>query len=187
MISKSDDKGLRHPPFAFTEQGVAMLSSVLNSKRAIEINILIMRAFVKLRELISTHKGVETKLKDLEDKLSKQDKQMKQTFNKKIFTFGLLAKDIGFLFYEFFSIISAMRNKQITKAFMEKIMVVVTAVNGCTYCHWFHAKQAVASGISEDEVKNMFNLQFQADASDFEIIALLYAQHYAETNRNLDK
>ena len=52
-------------PMAFTEQGVAMLSSVLNSERAIEINILIMRAFVKLREIISTHKKVKEKLKEL--------------------------------------------------------------------------------------------------------------------------
>ena len=66
-------------------------------------------------------------------------------------------------------------------------MTVVTAVNGCTYCTWFHAKQAVSSGISENEVKNMLNLQFKADASDFETLGLLYAQHYAETNRNPDK
>ena len=112
---------------------------------------------------------------------------MTQKFEKKIFTFGLFVKDIGFLTYKFFSIIGAMRNKQITKAFMEKIMAVVTAVNGCTYCHWFHAKQAIASGISEEEVRNIFNLQFQADASDFEIVALLYAQHYTETNRHPDE
>lgn len=60
-------------PMAFTEQGVAMLSSVLNSERAIEINILIMRAFVKLREIISTHKKVKEKLKELESKLKEHD------------------------------------------------------------------------------------------------------------------
>ena len=70
---------------------------------------------------------------------------------------------------------------------MEKIMTIVTAVNGCTYCSWFHAKQAVSSGISEDEVKNMLKLQFDADATDFEMLGLLYAQHYAETNRKPDK
>jgi len=70
---------------------------------------------------------------------------------------------------------------------MEKVMTVVTAVNGCTYCAWFHAKQAVTSGISEKEVKNMLNLLFEADASDFEMPALLYAKHYAETNRNPDE
>lgn len=65
-------------PMVFTEQGVAMLSSVLNSDRAIEVNILIMRAFVKLREIISTHKKVETKLKEIESKLSEHNDQIVQ-------------------------------------------------------------------------------------------------------------
>jgi len=65
-------------PFAFTEQGVAMLSSVLKSDKAIEVNILIMRAFVKLREIISTHKKVEEKLKELEQKLQAHDDQIVQ-------------------------------------------------------------------------------------------------------------
>ena len=63
---------------AFTEQGVAMLSSVLKSERAVEVNILIMRAFVKLREIISTHKKVEEKLKELENKLKEHDNQIVQ-------------------------------------------------------------------------------------------------------------
>jgi phage regulator Rha-like protein len=57
---------------AFTEQGVAMLSSVLNSRRAIEINILIMRAFVKLREMISTHKDLLRKVEEMERKYDRQ-------------------------------------------------------------------------------------------------------------------
>jgi len=78
VISRADAKGLRYYPFAFTEQGVAMLSSVLKSERAIEVNILIMRAFVKLREIISTHKKVEEKLKELEGKLREHDDQIVQ-------------------------------------------------------------------------------------------------------------
>ena len=65
-------------PMAFTEQGVAMLSSVLKSERAIEVNILIMRAFVKLREIISTHKKIEEKLKEIESKLKEHDDQIVQ-------------------------------------------------------------------------------------------------------------
>lgn len=76
VMSKTDQKGLRHLPFAFTEQGVTMLSSVLNSERAIEVNILIMRAFVKLRELISTHKKVELKIREIENKLTEHDEQI---------------------------------------------------------------------------------------------------------------
>jgi len=58
--------GLRRPPYAFTEHGVAMLSSVLSSKRAVELNILIIRAFVRLREYLATHKDLARKLKDVE-------------------------------------------------------------------------------------------------------------------------
>ena len=61
-----------HSPSAFTEQGVAMLSSVLRSKRAIEVNIMIMRAFVKLRNMISTHKDLARKLEELERKYNGQ-------------------------------------------------------------------------------------------------------------------
>jgi hypothetical protein len=60
--------GRRHLPYAFTEQGVAMLSSVLNSERAIQVNIAIMRTFVKLRELILSHKELAEKIEELERK-----------------------------------------------------------------------------------------------------------------------
>ena len=53
-------------PYAFTEQGVAMVSSVLNSERAIEVNIAVMCAFVKLREILATHKDLARKLDELE-------------------------------------------------------------------------------------------------------------------------
>ena len=59
-------------PYAFTEQGVAMLSSVLKSKRAVQVNIEIMRAFVRLREILSTHKDLARKLEELEKKYDEQ-------------------------------------------------------------------------------------------------------------------
>jgi phage regulator Rha-like protein len=58
----------KYLPYAFTEQGVAMLSSVLNSERAIEVNVEIMRAFVRLREMIASHKDLARRLNDLERK-----------------------------------------------------------------------------------------------------------------------
>lgn len=64
--------GRRYLPYAFTEQGVAMLSSVLNSDRAIKVNIAIMRAFVQLRQLLSTHQELAEKLRELEKKYDKQ-------------------------------------------------------------------------------------------------------------------
>ena len=58
--------GRRYLPYAFTELGVAMLSSVLNSERAVQMNILIMRAFVKLREVLASHKALARKIEKLE-------------------------------------------------------------------------------------------------------------------------
>jgi hypothetical protein len=60
--------GVRRPPYGFTEQGVAMLSSVLRSRRAVQVNVAIMRAFVRLRELLGTHKDLARKLEELEKK-----------------------------------------------------------------------------------------------------------------------
>ena len=60
--------GVRYKPMAFTEQGVAMLSSVLNSDRAIQVNIQIMRAFTKLRRMLETHKELKKKLEEMEKK-----------------------------------------------------------------------------------------------------------------------
>lgn len=73
--------GNRRLPFVFTEQGVAMLSSVLRSERAIEVNIAIMRAFVKLRGIISTHKDLVKKLEDLESKYESHDHHIKIVFD----------------------------------------------------------------------------------------------------------
>ena len=70
--------GRRRPPRAFTEQGVAMLSSVLRSDRAVRVNIEIMRAFVRLRELLSTHEDLARELRKLE---TKYDAQFKVVFD----------------------------------------------------------------------------------------------------------
>jgi hypothetical protein len=64
--------GLRRPPYAFTELGVAMLSSVLNSERAIAVNIAIMRAFVRLRQILATHKELAERLAAMEKKYDHQ-------------------------------------------------------------------------------------------------------------------
>ena len=72
--------GSRKRPHAFTEQGVAMLSSVLNSERAIEVNIAIMRAFVRLREIFATHKDLAHKLDQLERKLGQHDEKIQIVF-----------------------------------------------------------------------------------------------------------
>jgi len=71
-ISSSSYGGRRYLPYAFTENGVAMLSSVLNSKRAIQVNIQIMRAFTKIREWLATHRDLQEKIKKLERKFDKK-------------------------------------------------------------------------------------------------------------------
>jgi phage regulator Rha-like protein len=71
----------RARPYAFTEQGVAMLSTVLNSERAIQVNIAIMRAFVELRDILATHKDLAHKLEELERKYETHDKQIKSIFD----------------------------------------------------------------------------------------------------------
>jgi len=70
--------GRRYPPYAFTEQGVAMLSSVLRSPRAVEVNIEIMRTFVRLRQMIASHADLARKLAALE---KKYDEQFKVVFD----------------------------------------------------------------------------------------------------------
>ena len=79
--SKKGRGGRRYLPYAFTEQGVAMLSSVLKSKRAVQVNVQIMRAFVKLREILSTHKELAQKLKELELKIDSHDQQIQAIFD----------------------------------------------------------------------------------------------------------
>ena len=72
VTSKGERGGRRYMPYVFTEQGVAMLSSVLNSERAVQVNIAIMRAFVKLREMIASHKDLIKRLDELEKKYDEQ-------------------------------------------------------------------------------------------------------------------
>ena len=76
VISNSDKMGLRYRPMAFTEQGVAMLSSVLNSDRAIEVIIAILRAFVQLRKMIASNEELAKKLGELEHRLEKHDEDI---------------------------------------------------------------------------------------------------------------
>jgi phage regulator Rha-like protein len=68
--------GRRYLPYVFTEQGVAMLSSVLNSERAIQVNIAIMRAFVRLKAVLATHKELAHKLNELERRIEKHDEDI---------------------------------------------------------------------------------------------------------------
>ena len=77
QIGRSKGRGgRRHRPYAFTEQGIAMLSSVLNSERAVKVNIAIMRAFVKLRQTLETNRELAQKFSELEQRVGKHDEEI---------------------------------------------------------------------------------------------------------------
>ncbi len=76
MTSSKRGEGLKYPPYAFTEQGVAMLSSVLRSERAVKVNIAIMRAFVQLRGMLETNRELARKFSELEGRVGKHDDEI---------------------------------------------------------------------------------------------------------------
>jgi len=80
VMDSKRGKHQKYPPYVFTEQGVAMLSSILNSERAVQVNIIIMRTFVKLREILLTHKELAQKLTELENKIEKHDGEIQAIF-----------------------------------------------------------------------------------------------------------
>ena len=74
IVTLKRGKHLKYLPYVFTEQGIAMLSSVLNSERAVQVNIQIMRTFIKLRQILSTHRDLRKKIEVLEGKYDRQFK-----------------------------------------------------------------------------------------------------------------
>ncbi len=82
IVTLKRGHNLKYVPYAFTEQGIAMLSSVLKSKRAIQVNIQIMRTFTKLRELMSTHKQLRQKIEMMENKYDHQFKIVFEAIKK---------------------------------------------------------------------------------------------------------
>ena len=89
--------GTRYPPMAFTEQGVAMLSSVLNSERAIQVNILIMRAFTRLRQMLASHEDLKVKLEEMESRYDEQFRVVFQAIQQLLDKDQQPGKKIGFL------------------------------------------------------------------------------------------
>ncbi len=97
QIGISSWGGIRRPPYAFTEQGVAMLSSVLHSERAVHVNIEIMRTFVRLRQLLSTHNDLARKLDSLEKKYDTQFKVVFDAIRQLMSPSDIKKRPIGFL------------------------------------------------------------------------------------------
>ena len=96
VISKSKRMGLRKLPLGFTEQGVAMLSSVLNSNRAIHVNIQIIRTFTRIREYLATHSVLQRKIIDMEKKYDGSIKKIFGTLELLVETTKKSKRKIGF-------------------------------------------------------------------------------------------
>jgi hypothetical protein len=94
--SNSVKMGLRYAPMAFTEQGVAMLSSVLNSERAVQVNITIIRTFVRLRQLLASHEDLARKLAELEKKYDEQFRVVFDALHELMMPPAPPKKEIGF-------------------------------------------------------------------------------------------
>ena len=81
VTSNSEKMGLRYMPFCFTEQGVAMLSSILNTETAINVNIQIIRVFTRMRELVASHKDILHQLEKIEKRVNKHDEDIALVFS----------------------------------------------------------------------------------------------------------
>ena len=97
VISNKERMGLRRRPYAFTENGVAMLSSVLNSERAVQVNIQIMRTFTRFREMLMTHKDLKEKIEAMEQKYDYQFKIVFDAIKELLEPPEKTKKKIGFL------------------------------------------------------------------------------------------
>ena len=96
VTSNSDKMGLRRAPYAFTDYGILMLSSVLKSKRAVQVNIQIMRTFIKLRKMLVSNKDLLKKIEDMEDKYDNQFKIVFDTIRGLIASEQQSKRRIGF-------------------------------------------------------------------------------------------
>ncbi len=96
FVTSKSRGGRQYRPYVFTEQGVAMLSSVLHSERAIQVNIAVMRAFVQLREMIGSNKGLARRLNELEKKYDSQFRVVFEAIRELMTEPELKTKRIGF-------------------------------------------------------------------------------------------
>ena len=111
---------------------------------------------------------------------------MAKKFNKRYYNnVGQFWRDLRYPFQNRADLKQAMGGDLVSPAFRERLMLAVTAVNGCRYCSYFHAQEALKSGLSESEVRAMLDGTVD-NAPAEELPALLYAQHWAENNANPD-
>jgi AhpD family alkylhydroperoxidase len=112
--------------------------------------------------------------------MSQLSRATNTSFNRRIYTFLAFKTDVQQIFDHMDELRRAARGGRVSKAFAEKIMLVVTSVNGCRYCSYGHSRAALAAGVSEIELQRLLAL----DLGTFpvkETTALTFAQHYAES------
>jgi len=110
---------------------------------------------------------------------------MAQIFNKRIYDVKEFFRFFSDAMASFSTIRKARKKNLITKAFQKRIMLVVTEVNGCQLCSYWHTKEALKSGMPEEEIKNMLSGNIENVPKE-EGVALFFAQHYAESAANPD-
>jgi len=112
----------------------------------------------------------------------------KQGFQKRYYTkISSFWNDFRFLITNRDQIKIAMRDPKIDSAFRERLMMAVTEVNGCRYCRTFHMEQAREAGISQDEINIYLLGAIPEDIPEEQKLAVCYAQHWAENNRDPDE
>jgi len=107
-------------------------------------------------------------------------------FKKRIYTFQTYRKDVAGLMKAFPALKQAKKAQRIPDDFATRIMLAVTSVNGCRYCSWFHSRQALKQGTASVEIREILEQELGQSVREEETVALLFAQHYAETNRKPD-
>lgn len=102
---------------------------------------------------------------------------------RRTYRFLAFARDLLALAGKLPAILRARRRRSVSKAFEEKLMLTVTAVNGCSYCSWFHAREALRSGLTLDEIASLASGAIDRRVLPAEAAGLVYAQHFAESDR----
>lgn len=107
------------------------------------------------------------------------------TFNRRIYSYPAFKADVRQIFDHMDDLRRAARGGRVSKAFAEKLMLVVSQVNGCRYCSYGHSRAALAAGVSETELQSLLDLDL-GQFPDHEVTALIFAQHYAESHDQPD-
>jgi len=108
-------------------------------------------------------------------------KARKKVFNRRFYhSLSAFFRDLGAIIARWRDMRALMRGEIVDGAFRERLMLTVTVVNGCRYCSWAHARQALVTGITGDEVRSLLTGEV-GDSPAAELPALLYAQHWAES------